>query len=115
VHFHLPIWLYKALAAIGGVGFLVQQVAKPLLVSMIDKYLAKHDESVWVIVREPRHKVVFWQHNVPFYDTPPKDSPYSLSEIAKRVNRKESSVLRSLKRLEKRGKVKDVHEGWTRA
>jgi predicted transcriptional regulator len=38
--------------------------------------------------------------------------PYTVEEIAEAVNRKQGSVLRSLRHLEKRGKVKDVHGGW---
>jgi DNA-binding MarR family transcriptional regulator len=85
-----------------------------LLVSLIERYQVGHDQPVWEVVREPKYKPIYSQMNVTTYD-PEVELPYTVTEIAKRIDRKESSVLRSLKRLEKRSKVKDVHGGWKRA
>lgn len=111
---NLPAWLYKALAAIGGIGFLIQNVARPAVIAAIRKYLESHDEPVWMVVREPRFKMEGMQGGKPFYSRS-IEAPYPLMEIAERVKRTQSSVRRSLHRLEKRGRAKDVHGGWMRA
>jgi hypothetical protein len=42
----------------------------------------------------------------------PMEFAYTVKEIAERLGRKESSVLASLKRLRRRGKIEQYHEGW---
>ena len=42
----------------------------------------------------------------------PIEIPYSAREIADYLNRKEKSVLRSLRRLEYRGKIECYQKGW---
>jgi hypothetical protein len=50
-----------------------------------------------------------------FGPPPPKESPYELYELAHMTDRSESSVMASLRRLQKRGKVKLTHDGkWIR-
>ena len=106
-------WLLKALAAIGGWNVL-EKLILPLIKSLYANWREKHDQPVWAVVRQPRYKVVYWVQGVAMYDNPPQELPYTASEISERVKRKEESILQSLKRLEKRGKVKDVHGGWIR-
>jgi predicted Rossmann fold nucleotide-binding protein DprA/Smf involved in DNA uptake len=72
-----------------------------------------HDDPVSEIVRKPKHKPIYVQNNVAAYDSQ-VEIPYKPEEIANQIGRKQSSVIRSLKRLEKRGKVKEVHGGWER-
>lgn len=79
-----------------------------------DWYIARigHDDPVWAVVREPKYKPQSSQNNFTTYTK--IELPYTAKEIGDRIRRKESSVTRSLKRLEKRNKVKDVHGGWLR-
>jgi DNA-binding MarR family transcriptional regulator len=72
-----------------------------------------HDDPVHEIVRKPKYKPIYVQNNVAAYDSQ-VEIPYTPEEIANQVGRKQSSVIRSLKRLEKRGRVRDVHGGWKR-
>lgn len=114
MHFHFPAWLLKSLAAIG-VWNLLDKLVEPVVKAIYHHFINRHDESVWVVVRKPKFKELFaTQAGVQIYGV--KDEiPYPLSEISATVGRKESNVLKSLKRLEKAGKVRDIHGGWQRA
>jgi len=107
-----PAGLYKALAAIG-VWNIVEKLILPGIKSLYNHIMEKRDQSVWAIVREPKQKPLGTQGGKTFYDKH-VEVPHTVPEIAKRIGRKESNVTSSLRRLEKRGKVKDVHGGWQR-
>jgi predicted Rossmann fold nucleotide-binding protein DprA/Smf involved in DNA uptake len=108
---HIPAWIIKALAAIGGWN-LFEKLIVPMLKLAYQKITARHDEPVWIVVRQPKYKQFPSSQN--WVVTPEVELPYTVQEIANRTGRSESSVTSSLKRLEKRGKVKDVHGGWKR-
>ena len=113
MHLHLPAWVYQALAAIGGIGFILQQIVKPMLIHLKDEFFTRHDQPVWKVVKEPKPKVAGWTGGQPFYDAT-REAPYSLEELTGKVGRSRRSILNSLTRLEKRGKVKELHGGWQR-
>jgi hypothetical protein len=112
VRFHLPAWV-QTVAAIGGFGFIFKEILKPMFTSLRELFLNRHDAPVWAIVREPRFKVHHTQGDRKFFDYN-VELPYSVKEVADKTHRSESSILGSLKRLETRGKVKDIHGGWQR-
>lgn len=72
-----------------------------------------YDEPIWEILRQPKHKVTHISGGVSVRSFS-EEIPYPLEEVAKQVGRCKVFVRLSLKRLEKRGKVKDVHGGWQR-
>jgi hypothetical protein len=113
VRFHIPTWLYHTLAAIGGFGFLFQQVLKPMLISAINRYHERHDEAVWQIVKQRKRKIIGTQGDKPMFSQT-QEVGYSVEEIAKDLNRALRSVRASFGRLEKRGRVIDTSEGWRR-
>ena len=90
-----------------------------MFTSLARRIFDRHDAPVWAVVREPKYKVRPENHGnrpqpggkVFDYNT---ELPYSLNEVADKANRSERSIVGSLRRLEKRGKVKDVHGGWQR-
>lgn len=96
----------------GGVGVLLREVIKPLLISITDTFLQRHDAPIWDVIRTPQFKVEHVAGGRPFRGT--DEIPYSVEELAKTVRRSERSVLSSVLRLEKRGKVKEVGVGWQR-
>jgi len=111
VHSHLPSWVYKALAAVGGVGVLHQWVSK-LVVYLMNIFWNSRDVPVWAVLRVPKFKPSHTHNNWTFYST--DEIPYSPEEIATKVHRSIRSVTSSLHRLEKRGKVKELQGGWQR-
>jgi len=96
---------------VGGSTFLFQQALK-LLTSLTNRLLQYHDQPVWEVLREPNFKPDHSQGGRIFYSK--EEIPYLTVNLAEKVGRKESSVLSSVRRLEKRGKVKEVHPGWQR-
>jgi predicted Rossmann fold nucleotide-binding protein DprA/Smf involved in DNA uptake len=113
LNFHLPAWAYKTLAAIGGFGFIFQQAIKPMLLYVKDVLCKRHDQPVWEVIKQPKPKLAGWQGDKPFYEAN-AEAPYSTKELSEKVGRSNHSVLNSLSRLEKRGKVKELHGGWQR-
>ncbi len=74
--------------------------------------LERYDQPVWEIIKQPKYK--------PHYLTAGKqvymnvEIPHQLEDIAVIAGRSSYSILKSLKRLEARGKVKELHGGWQR-
>jgi predicted Rossmann fold nucleotide-binding protein DprA/Smf involved in DNA uptake len=113
MHFHFPAWAITALAAIGGFGVLYRELIKPMLQYLKTRWEEYHDKSVWETIREPKYRHSHTSSNEEFYDQG-REIPYSLDELRKQHDRSEHSLRRSLSRLEKRGKVKEVAGGWQR-
>ena len=112
-HLHFPPWAVKWLAAIGGFGVLYREVIKPLFGSFVESWHDQHDRKVWEIVKKPKFKPAHIANNVQYYDFN-QEIPYAVNEIATHISRSDRSVQGSLRRLEKRGKVKEVTSGWQR-
>jgi hypothetical protein len=75
--------------------------------------ISSYDQKVWDVVKHHRYAQPEGRVVTSFSPIPqPKEIPYTTTEIAERVVRRESLVTFSLKRLEKRGKVVETHEGW---
>ena len=76
----------------------------------IDRFI---DRKVMDAVRFPKPAPARGQSN--YGPQPPKESPYETYELAHMTGRSESAVIASLRRLEKRGKIKLTHDGkWIR-
>lgn len=111
-------WLWQVLHKwwiLLGIGALLSNILQRLISPMTELFLDRYDQKVWDVVKHPRHSygaggqvVVSGGRSIPA----PKDVPYSVSEIATEIGRKKFLVANSLKRLEKRGKVRESHEGW---
>jgi predicted Rossmann fold nucleotide-binding protein DprA/Smf involved in DNA uptake len=110
---HIPYWLVKVSALVGGVGVLIQWGGK-LLLQLLEKYHLSYDEPVWTILRDnPKFKHTGTSNNQPMYDRT-IDAPFSAGELAQQLHRFKWRVSASLRRLEKRGKIKEVSGGWVR-
>jgi hypothetical protein len=73
---------------------------------LVDRY----DQKVWDVIKHPKY-VTGGQVVGPF--APPlRRVPYTVTEIAATVGRKVILVTSSLRRLEKRGKIMETHDGW---
>jgi hypothetical protein len=95
-----------------GLGALLSDTLKRLIAPLVDWVLETYDQKVWDVVKHPRF-VPSGASGSNFGPTPVlKAIPYTAAEIATQINRREFMVTASLKRLEKRGKVKETHEGW---
>src|SRR5947209_7252461 len=107
---NIPNWLVNGLVAIGGWKVL-ERLSGPVLKALYEHWTEKQDEPVWAIVRVP---VTASKISRAGYDSAPVttdiDCPHSLESISSKLNRSNSSVLSSLKRLEKRGKVNSASE-----
>lgn len=53
---HLPSWVWQALAAIGGFGFIFQQILKPMAAHYMRALLERYDQPVWEIIKQPKYK-----------------------------------------------------------
>jgi hypothetical protein len=113
VHFlsRIPEWAYRALAALGGFGFLFQQLIMPMLKSLATRLWNRHDARVWEILRQPNPKPEHITGGKTYYRG---EIPYPVELVIEKAARSKRSVLASLHRLERLGKVKDVHGGWQR-
>ena len=107
---HLPEWALRALAAVGGWNLLDKVL--PVFKAAYGLLLEKYDAPVWECVKKPHPKVCYTPGVVE--DNPQIEIRYSLNEVAQTVGRSTGSVRRSLKRMEKLGKVKELHVGWQR-
>ena len=105
-------WFYKLLAAVGGIGVILREVAKPLILSLTEKYFVGHDQPVWNLLLSPKFKEHYFSETLTFATE--EEIPYSVEELAEKTKRARRSVIASLHRLEKRGKVKEVAGGWQR-
>jgi hypothetical protein len=112
-HLHFPPWAIKWLAAIGGFGVLYREAIKPMVGSFVEFWREWHDREVWETVKEPKFKLSHTTNGKKYYDVN-QEIPYATHEIAEHISRSERSVQGSLRRLEKRGKVKEVSSGWQR-
>jgi hypothetical protein len=108
---HLPAWLLSALVAIGG-WKIFEKLALPILKHLYGHFLGNHDAPVWQIVRQPKYRKYGSQNNWTYQTQ--IELPYTAEEIAFIVSRSVGSVLASLRRLEKQGKVVELHDGWKR-
>jgi DNA-binding transcriptional ArsR family regulator len=110
-------WLHEAsqriasiLQDLGPVKTLVASVITSIvaLASVRKWLLAKHDGEILRILRESRRTAQVnmrpGQHAAFF--------PFAFQEIVKDAKRSERSVRRSLRRLEDRGEVHEVRDGW---
>ena len=109
---HLPEWALRALAAVGGWNLLDKSIL-PVFKAAYGLLLEKYDAPVWECVKKPKHPKVSYTPGV-VEDNLQIEIPYSLNEVAQTVGRSTGSVRRSLKRMEKLGKVKELHVGWQR-
>jgi hypothetical protein len=108
-------WLWQVLHGWWGglgLGALLTGGFKRLFNPVLDWALETYDQKVWDVVKHPRF--VPSGASGSNFGPPPvlKPIPYSAPEIAAKIKRRELTVRGSLKRLEKRGKVKETHEGW---
>ena len=71
-----------------------------------------HDFRVAEILTRPRKDYRFVRRGINQSATVLRDSPFTVAEIAKQIGRDEKSVRSSLRRLERRGKVKQYSTGW---
>ncbi|MGA2876832.1 MAG: hypothetical protein ABSE82_15025 [Nitrososphaerales archaeon] len=76
--------------------------------------LNAYDQAVWDVVKHPRQRnyaggmvITSWDRMMPHDNV-----PYTVEEISLQLKRRKSLVKMTLHRLEKRGKVKETHEGW---
>lgn len=106
----IPAWIYK-LGSLSGFGFLYQ-LLKPVFSTFINRRLEAHDQSVWDVLKHPKMKAEGTQGDVPFYGS--TEVPYSIEELAAKVKRSTRSVRGSCRRLERRGRVKELVGGWQR-
>jgi predicted Rossmann fold nucleotide-binding protein DprA/Smf involved in DNA uptake len=103
----------KLLALLGGVGTLFHWGGK-LLMHLLERLHLKFDEPVWAILRDtPKHKEIGTSGDKPFYDRT-VDAPFDAGELARRLHRYKWTVVGSLQRLEKRGKIREISGGWVR-
>jgi hypothetical protein len=103
-------WATLGLGAL--IGALLSDGLKRLGAAVIAFFINRHDQVVWESL-SPRYApspegVVVGGHPRPA----PDPIPYKVPEIAANVTRRERSVISSLRRLEKRGKARETHEGW---
>ena len=73
-----------------------------------------YDQKIWDVVKHPQLRNYAGGRVQTNWDQmmPHDNVPYTVTEIAKQLKRREFMVRMSLRRLEKRGKVKETHEGW---
>jgi hypothetical protein len=83
------------------------------LLETLDWYIDRigYDRPVLELVQKHKFKVISMQDGHPSYD-PQVRVPYTAREIAAQIGRKESSVVKSLRRLEKLSRIRSVHGGW---
>ena len=65
------------------------------MASLTSRILQDYDKPIWLVIQEAQ-------------------IPYSVEDIESRVGRARRSVLASLRRLERRQRVKEVNGGWQR-
>jgi predicted Rossmann fold nucleotide-binding protein DprA/Smf involved in DNA uptake len=115
----IPSWIYKvgAIAGFAGFAFAYKQVIQPMFTLLWNKNREAHDQPVWDILKRPNMKVQYWSGGrgikTPFYSEK-EEIPYPVDYLAKQLQRSSASVLASLQRLEKRGKVAEHEDGWLR-
>ncbi len=110
LHFHLPAWAYLVLGTVGA--FVVHQFLKPMLISLTNLFWSRHDEPVWEVLKEPKFRP--WHESGGKISYTAEEIPYSIEQLTAEIGRSKRSILSALRRLEKRGKVKEVHLGWLR-
>jgi hypothetical protein len=100
-------WIALGLGAL--LGDWIKRLGEPVIEFLVERY----DRPVWNAIKVPRYHVAAPQLLVSGGYVPPRrPKPYAVGEITDSVHRKQFLVLMSLRRLEKRGKVKETHEGW---
>lgn len=102
-------WVTLGLGALLWEG--LKKIAGPVMGFLLDHY----DRPVWDVVKVPRHMPRVTGIIGGISQPPPILIPYTTKEISGKIRRPEFFVTSSLKRLEKRGKVKETHEGWVAA
>lgn len=104
-------WLRHYWVALG-IGALLWDGLKRVGTPVIGLLIEAYDQKVWDVVKQPRYRPRPGGQ-VQFIGAPePKYKPYTSAEIAAELHRKEFMIIRSLKRLERRGKIKESHDGW---
>lgn len=84
------------------------------MVQYLQKRWQEHrDQPIWETIREPKYKLHHIDGSGEHHDKQ-CELPYSLDDLTKKFGRSVGSISRSLNRLERRGKVKDVAGGWQR-
>lgn len=110
MHFHLSGWSYGGIGFVGGLIF--RRAFEYMFESLIERFWDRRDDPVWSVIRNPRFRPEHTAGTHTFYT---KDElPYSMEELAAETGLSKRSVFNALRRLEKRGKVKEVELGWQR-
>lgn len=97
-----------------GLGAILGRYFTRLEEPMIGFFLDSYDQKVWDVVKHPRLRNYAGGRVQNNWDRmmPHDNVPYTVTEISQQLKRREFAVSMSLRRLEKRGKVRETHEGW---